>query len=101
MAMCHGSGVANLNALVAGMHRWDFVSEEVHSHPGFVGFMYDRTSTLALHGRSGLKQGVPPKKVLSLSVDGNTQYVGDELKTGNPGANAVYYREFSVGYSKR
>ena len=41
-----------------------------------------------------------PKELLSLFVDGNTQYVGDGLKTRNPGVNSMYYREFSFGYSK-
>jgi len=100
--VANGSGVANLNALVAGMHRWDFVSEEVHFTPVSFGFMYDRHQYISFAWTERVETKVfLPKKLLSLSVDGNTQYVGDELKTGNPGANAVYYREFSVGYSKK
>jgi hypothetical protein len=40
-----------------------------------------------------------PKSLFELAKDGNTQYVGSSLTTRNPGVNAIYYREFSFGYS--
>ena len=100
--VANGSEIANLNTLVAGLHRWDFVSEEVHYTPVSFGFMYDRNQYFNFAWSERVETKVFfPKKLLSLFTDGNTQYVGVGMKTRNPGVNTMYYREFSLGYSKK
>lgn len=100
-SFANGTSNLDLNALVSQMHSWDYLSEEVHYTPISFGFMYDRKQYFNFAWTERLETKVfLPKKLLSLFVDGNTQYIGDGLKTRNPGVNAMYYREFSFGYSK-
>lgn len=100
-SFANGAAALDLNALVAQMHSWDFVSGEVHYTPVSFGFMYDRKQYFNFAWTERVETKVfIPKKFLSLFVDGNTQYLGNGMNTRNPGVNAMYYREFSFGYSK-
>lgn len=100
-SFANGGSALNLNALVAQMHSWDFISGEVHYTPVSFGFMYDNKQYYNFSWTERVEfKTFFSKELLSLFVDGNTQYVGDRLKTRNPGVNAMYYREFSFGYSK-
>jgi len=97
-------GAANLDIdkLVSKMHYRDFISTEVHYTPISFGFMYDRKQYFNFAWTEKVDMKIfYPKKLFKLLSDGNTQFVGNGLKTINPGVNAVYYREFSFGYSKK
>lgn len=99
--IANGSSNLDLNALVSKMHSWDFVSGEVHYTPVSFGFMYDNKQYFSFAWTERIETKIfASKKLLSMFVDGNTQYLGDGLKTRNPGVNAMYYREFSFGYSR-
>ncbi|MGE0076686.1 MAG: DUF5723 family protein [Bacteroidales bacterium] len=100
-SFANGSSSLDLNALVAQMHSWDYLSAEVHYTPVSFGFMYDSEQYFNFAWTERVETKVfIPKKLLSLLVDGNSQYLGDGMETRNPGVNAMYYREFSFGYSK-
>lgn len=101
-SFANGASALDLNGLVEQMHSWDFLSEELHYTPISFGFMYDRKQYFNFAWTERVETKVfIPKKFLSLFVDGNTQFLGNGLKTRNPGVNAMYYREFSFGYSKK
>ncbi len=97
-----GAASLDIDKLISKMHYRDFISAEIHYTPISFGFMYDRKQyfNFAWTEKVDLKLFYP-KKVLKLATAGNTEYVGDGLKTRNPGLNAIYYREFSFGYSKK
>lgn len=101
-SFANGTTALDLNGLMGQMHSWDFLSEELHYTPISFGFMYDRKQYFNFAWTERVETKVfIPKKFLSLFVDGNTQFLGNGLKTRNPGVNAMYYREFSFGYSKQ
>ncbi|HPD96155.1 MAG TPA: DUF5723 family protein [Tenuifilaceae bacterium] len=96
-----GSAI-DVRALVSQMHGWDYLSGEVHYTPVSFGFMYDRYRYFSFAWTERIETKLfVPRKLVSLFANGNTQYVSNGLKTSNPGLNAFYYREFSIGYSKK
>ena len=97
-----GEAELDIDKLISKMHYQDFISAEVHYTPFSMGFMYDRKQYFNFAWTEKVETKIfYPKKLLKLANDGNTQYVGDGFRTRNPGVNAVYYREFSFGYSRK
>lgn len=82
------------------MHLLDYVSMEFHYTPISFGFMYDKKQYFNFAWTEKIEAKLFfTKKLLTLLKDGNTQYVGNGFSTRNPGIKAIYYREFSFGYS--
>ena len=95
-----GASEIDVDKLVSKMHYLDYVSMEFHYTPLSFGFMWDRNQYLNFAWTEKVETKVFfPKKLILLAKDGNTQYVGDGISIRNPGVNAIYYREFSFGYS--
>ena len=95
-----GASQIDVDKVVSKMHSWDYLSMELHYTPFAFGFMYDKNQYFNFAWTEKVETKVFfPKKLLLLAKDGNTQYVGDGLSTRNPGVKAIYYREFSFGYS--
>lgn len=90
----------DIDKIVSKMHYLDYLSMEFHYTPLAFGFMYDKKQYFNFAWTEKVETKIFfPKKLFMLIKDGNTQYVKDGFKTRNPGVNAVYYREFSFGYS--
>lgn len=95
-------GQIDIDKIVSKMHSWDYVSMEFHYTPISFGYRYDKNQYISFAWTERVETKIFfPKKLLMLAKDGNTQYIGNGLSTKNPGINAVYYREFSVGYSTK
>jgi len=95
-----GAAKIDVDKLVSKMHLLDYVSMEFHYTPISFGFMYDKKQYFNFAWTEKVEAKVfISKKLLMLLKDGNTQYVGEGLSTRNPGVKAIYYREFSFGYS--
>ncbi len=95
-----GASQLDIDKVVSKMHKWDYLSMEFHYTPFSFGFMYDKKQYFNFAWTEKVETKVFfPKVLFMLAKDGNTQYVGDGLTTKNPGVKAVYYREFSFGYS--
>lgn len=89
-------------SLVGKMHSWDYLATELHYTPVSFGFMYDSDQYFNFSWTERVESKLfVSRKLLSLFANGNAQYVGQGLSTSNPGLNAHYYREFSLGYSRR
>lgn len=97
-----GQDRLDIDKLVSRMHYQDFVSTEIHYTPVSLGFMYDPKQYYNFAWTEKIETKIfYPKKLLLLAKDGNTQYVGNGVKTRSPGLNTMYYREFSFGYSRK
>lgn len=97
-----GESAIDIDKLTEKMHGRDFLSMEFHYTPVSFGFMWDRNQYFNFAWTEKVDAKLSYSKALiSLAKDGNTQYVGDGLRTRNPGLNAFYYREFSFGYSTK
>ena len=95
-----GAAKIDVDKLVSKMHSLDFFTMEFHYTPISFGFMYDNKQYFNFAWTEKVEAKLfYTKRLLKLMEDGNTQYVGDGLSTRNPGIKAIYYREFSFGYS--
>jgi hypothetical protein len=95
-----GASEIDVDKVVSKMHKWDYLSMEFHYTPISFGFMYDKKQYFNFAWTEKVETKVFfPRELFMLAKDGNTQYVGNGLSTRNPGVNAIYYREFSFGYS--
>jgi hypothetical protein len=95
-----GKSQLDVDQLTSKMHKWDFLSMELHYTPFAFGFMYDNKQYFNFAWTEKVEAKIfYPKELLLLAKDGNSQYVGDGLSVRNPGIKAIYYREFSFGYS--
>jgi hypothetical protein len=95
-----GAAEYDIDKIVSKMHIWDYLSMEFHYTPFSFGFMYDNHQYFNFAWTEKVEiKAFAPKSLFLLAKDGNTQYVGSSLTTRNPGVNAIYYREFSFGYS--
>ncbi len=95
-----GAAAIDVDKLVSKMHPLDYLSMEFHYTPISFGFMYDNKQYFNFAWTEKVEAKLfYTKKLALLLKDGNSQYVGSGLSTSNPGVKAVYYREFSFGYS--
>lgn len=95
-----GASEIDIDKVVEKMHFWDYLSMEFHYTPFAFGFMYDNKNYFNFAWTEKIEaKAFVSKKLLMLLKDGNTEYVGKKYSTRNPGLNAIYYREFSFGYS--
>ncbi|MHC1702557.1 MAG: DUF5723 family protein [Tenuifilaceae bacterium] len=95
------SSQIDIDKIVSKMHSWDYLTTELHYTPLSFGFRYDKYQYISFAWTEKVETKIFfPKKLFLLAKDGNTQFVGNSgLETRNPGVNAIYYREFSIGYS--
>jgi len=90
----------DVDKIVSKMHPWDYITTELHYTPLSLGFRYDKYQYISFAWTERVETKIFfPKKLFLLAKDGNTQYIGNGMSTRNPGVNAIYYREFSIGYS--
>ena len=82
------------------MHRTDLVLAEAAVHPVSLGYRHRRNYfTLHISDHFAVYTTIP-RELAGLALFGNSRYTGETANLGGIRPNALYFREYSAGYSR-